>query len=89
MKKLTIIGGGPAALMLAAQINIDKYQVVIYEKKKTVGRKFLVAGEGGLNLTYNSSPDELINQYHPSKFMGPIINKFTNKDLINLSLIHI
>ena len=83
MKKLTIIGGGPAALMLAAQINIDKYQVVIYEKKKTVGRKFLVAGEGGLNLTYNSSPDELINQYHPSKFMGPIINKFTNKDLIN------
>lgn len=50
MKNLTIIGGGPAALMLAAQLDTEMYQVTLYEKKKTVGRKFLVAGEGGLNL---------------------------------------
>tara|TARA_B110000090_G_C13352572_1_gene435454 strand:+ start:199 stop:1392 length:1194 start_codon:yes stop_codon:yes gene_type:complete len=83
MKNLTIIGGGPAALMLAAQIDTKKYQVTLCEKKKTVGRKFLVAGEGGLNLTYNSSTEELINQYSPSNFMAPILHQFTNEDLIN------
>ncbi|MDA7748043.1 hypothetical protein N8883_00200 [Bacteroidia bacterium] len=30
--------------MLAAQLDTDKYQVTIYDKKKAVGRKFLVAG---------------------------------------------
>lgn len=69
--------------MLAAQIDIDKYNVTIYEKKKTVGRKFLVAGEGGLNLTYNSPIDDFINQYSPSDFMNPIIRDFTNNDFRN------
>lgn len=82
MKNLTIIGGGPAALMLAAQIDTKKYQVTICEKKKAVGRKFLVAGEGGLNLTFKSAIEELIEQYHPSEFMDPIIRQFTNDDLI-------
>jgi uncharacterized flavoprotein (TIGR03862 family) len=83
MKKLTIIGGGPAALMLAAEIDTKKYRVTLCEKKKTVGRKFLVAGEGGLNLTYNSSIEAFINQYSPSDFMSPILHQFTNVDLIN------
>ncbi len=83
MKKLTIIGGGPAALMLAAQLDTAQYQVTLCEKKKTVGRKFLVAGEGGLNLTYNASLDALIAPYFPSEFMAPIIRQFTNEDLIN------
>lgn len=83
MKRLTIIGGGPAALMLAAHIDTKKYQVTLCERKKSVGRKFLVAGEGGLNLTYNASVEELITQYFPSKFMDPIIRQFSNEDLIN------
>lgn len=83
MKKITIIGGGPAALMLAAQLDTEKYQVTLCEKKKTVGRKFLIAGEGGLNLTFNSSLEELISHYSPSEFMAPIIRQFTNEDLIN------
>ncbi|MFT4875548.1 MAG: putative flavoprotein (TIGR03862 family) [Bacteroidia bacterium] len=83
MKKVSIIGGGPAALMLAAQLDTDKYQVTIYDKKKAVGRKFLVAGEGGLNLTFNAPLDELINQYHPNDFIAPILQQFTNEDLRN------
>jgi hypothetical protein len=69
--------------MLAAQLDTDKYQVTIYDKKKAVGRKFLVAGEGGLNLTFNAPLDELTNQYHPSDFIAPILQKFTNEDLRN------
>jgi len=82
MKKLTIIGAGPAALLLTGYLDPKKYQVTLYEKKKTVGRKFLVAGEGGLNLTYHAPLKELIAQYSPSKFMAPILHEFTNKDLI-------
>ncbi len=82
MKNVTIIGGGPAALMLAAQLDTEKYQVTLYEKKKTVGRKFLVAGEGGLNLTYNASSEALISHYFPSEFMSPIIRQFANEDLM-------
>lgn len=82
MKKITIIGGGPAALMLAAELNTEKYEVILADKKKTVGRKFLVAGEGGLNLTYNSPIDELISNYFPSEFIYPILRQFTNEDLI-------
>jgi uncharacterized flavoprotein (TIGR03862 family) len=69
--------------MLAAQLDTDKYQVTIYDKKKAVGRKFLVAGEGGLNLTFNAPLDELINQYHPNDFIAPILQQFTNEDLRN------
>lgn len=83
MKKLTIIGGGPAALILAAHLDKNKYQVTVCEQKKALGRKFLVAGEGGLNLTYHSSIKELIAQYVPSQFIGPYINQFSNEDLIN------
>ena len=69
--------------MLAAQLDPKKYNVTLCEKKKAVGRKFLVAGEGGLNLTFNSSLEELITHYSPSEFMDPIIRQFTNEDLIN------
>jgi len=83
MKTLTIIGGGPAALMLAAQLDIEKYQVTLIEQKKTVGRKFLVAGDGGLNLTYNASIEEFISHYFPVEFMDPIVRRFTNEDLLH------
>lgn len=83
MKKITIIGGGPAALMLAAHIDLTQYDVTLIDKKKSVGRKFLVAGEGGLNLTFNASLDKFINKYHPSDFMDTIIRNFTNEDFIN------
>ncbi|PZX55349.1 hypothetical protein LV84_02487 [Algoriphagus ratkowskyi] len=82
MKKLTIIGGGPAALILAAELDTTKYKVTLCERKKTMGRKFLVAGEGGLNLTYNSPIEEFITHYFPSDFMAPFFRQFTNTDLI-------
>ncbi len=90
MKKLTIIGGGPAALILAAELDSKLYHVTICEKKKSVGRKFLVAGEGGLNLTYQSTAKELSEKYSPRDFMEPVIRKFNNQDLIDwLEQLHI
>ncbi|HAP70457.1 MAG TPA: aminoacetone oxidase family FAD-binding enzyme, partial [Flavobacteriales bacterium] len=51
-KSVSIIGGGSAALFLAAFLDSKKFQVTIFEKNKSLGRKFLVAGDGGFNLTH-------------------------------------
>lgn len=83
MKTISIIGGGSAALMLAAEIDTKKYHVTLFEKKKSMGRKFLVAGDGGLNLTFKAPLETFISKYVPREFMDPIIRQFTNEDWIN------
>ena len=80
-KKIAIVGGGPAAMMLAAELNTQKFQATIYEKMPTIGRKFLVAGKGGFNLTHSEERDALISRYHPTSFFKPILNHFDNSDL--------
>lgn len=51
-KKIAIIGGGPAGLMAAQFANGHGVEVHVYERKPSVGRKFLIAGRGGMNLTH-------------------------------------
>ena len=82
-KQIAIIGGGPAALMLAAHLDELKFDVVIYEKNTALGRKFLVAGDGGFNLTHSENTDAFINKYTPASFFQTLINTFSNTDLIN------
>ncbi len=50
--QLAIIGGGPAGLMAAEVARAAGVEVDLYEAKGSVGRKFLIAGKGGLNLTH-------------------------------------
>src|SRR5690606_41516783 len=49
---LAIVGGGPAGLMAAEVARAAGIEVDLYEAKGSVGRKFLIAGKGGLNLTH-------------------------------------
>ena len=79
--KIAIIGGGPSALMLAARLDNIKFDVTIYEKNSAPGRKFLVAGDGGLNLTHSEPLEQFIKRYTPSSFFKPILHAFSNKDL--------
>ena len=51
--RLSIIGGGPAGLMAAEVARAAGVEVHVYEAKGSVGRKFLIAGKGGLNLTHS------------------------------------
>jgi hypothetical protein len=46
-----VIGGGPAGLMAAEVISAAGHSVIVAEAKPSVGRKFLMAGKSGLNLT--------------------------------------
>ena len=50
--EIAIIGGGPAGLMAAEVANAAGLTVDLFEAKGSVGRKFLIAGKGGLNLTH-------------------------------------
>lgn len=78
---IAIIGGGASALMLAAQLNDAKFDVTIYESNSAVGRKFLVAGDGGFNLTHSEELEKFISRYTPSDFLKNSIAAFTNSDL--------
>jgi uncharacterized flavoprotein (TIGR03862 family) len=82
-KTVAIIGGGPAGMMVAAHLDKDKYDVTIYEKNKNFGRKFLVAGKGGFNLTHGEEMDTFIQRYTPQKFMETALLSFSNEDLRN------
>jgi uncharacterized flavoprotein (TIGR03862 family) len=81
MKIVAIIGGGPSALMLAAMLDEKKYHIHIYEKNAAVGRKFLVAGDGGFNLTHSESIESFIMRYTPHEFLEESLRSFTNLDL--------
>ena len=56
MKVVAIVGGGPAGLMAAEAAVQDGVSVDIYDTMPSVGRKFLLAGKGGLNLTHTDTP---------------------------------
>lgn len=74
-QKIIIVGGGPAGMMAALELS-KTHEVHLYEKGKTLGRKFLVAGKGGFNLSNNVIGQELTSKYSPEDFLTPILNNF-------------
>lgn len=82
-KQVAIIGGGPSAFLLAAFLDAEKFEITIYEKNKTSGRKFLVAGKGGFNLTHSESIKQLITRYTSNDFLDESLLNFTNTDFRN------
>ncbi|MEL6863403.1 MAG: TIGR03862 family flavoprotein [Bacteroidota bacterium] len=81
-KQIAIIGGGPAGLM-AADVLSSQYQVHLFEMGKTIGRKFLVAGKGGFNLTNHLSGAALQAKYHPIGFLNTALSELDAPDLRN------
>ena len=61
--RVAIIGGGPAGLMAAEVARAAGAQVHLYESLGSVGRKFLVAGKGGLNLTHSDEMPAFVARY--------------------------
>ena len=79
-KTISIIGGGSASFM-AADLLSKKYKVRIYEKGKSAGRKFLVAGKGGFNLSHNLPYPEIASKYSPQSFLEESLKAFQVDDL--------
>jgi uncharacterized flavoprotein (TIGR03862 family) len=60
---VAIVGGGPAGLMAAQQLAEAGVAVHLYDAMPSIGRKFLLAGKGGLNLTHSDSADRFAARY--------------------------
>lgn len=61
--QVAIIGGGPAGLMAAEVIARSGFAVAIYDAMPSLGRKFLLAGVGGMNITHSESQEKFIARY--------------------------
>ncbi len=62
-KQVAIIGGGPAGLMAAEVLVGEGMQVDLYDAMPSLGRKFLLAGKGGLNLTHSEAREAFLSRY--------------------------
>ncbi|HJV61482.1 MAG TPA: TIGR03862 family flavoprotein [Albitalea sp.] len=58
-----VIGGGPAGLMAAEVLAQAGTAVDLYDAMPSVGRKFLLAGKGGLNLTHSEAFERFVQRY--------------------------
>jgi uncharacterized flavoprotein (TIGR03862 family) len=82
---LAIIGGGPAGLRAAEIAAQAGARVTVFDAKPSVGRKLLVAGRGGLNLTHGEAFDGFVSRYsgpdQPEGFWRGVLEAFTPQDL--------
>lgn len=62
-RSLAVIGGGPAGLAAAEAAAREGVRVTLYDAKRSVGRKFLVAGKSGLNLTHGEPMPGFASRY--------------------------
>ena len=61
--EVAIVGGGPAGLMAAEILSDLGHEVHLFDAMPSVGRKFLLAGKGGLNLTHSEEPAKFLKRY--------------------------
>lgn len=81
---VAIIGGGPAGLMAAEIISASKQiQVKLFERMPSVGRKLLIAGIGGLNISHSEPLELFYSRYIPMEVMVPYLQLFGRDQLIN------
>ncbi|MGE5467867.1 MAG: TIGR03862 family flavoprotein [Ignavibacteria bacterium] len=62
-RSVAVIGGGPAGLMAAEVLGAAGIRVDLYDAMPSVGRKFLMAGKGGLNLTHAEPKSDFVSRY--------------------------
>ncbi|MNU99280.1 dihydropyrimidine dehydrogenase subunit A [compost metagenome] len=60
---VAVIGAGPAGLMAAERLAYAGLRVTVHERMPSVGRKFLLAGRGGLNLTHSEALTPFLDRY--------------------------
>ncbi len=79
---VAVIGGGPAGLMAAETIAAAGLAVTIFERMPSLGRKFLMAGRGGLNITHAEPAERFLSRYgEAAGWMAPYIEEFSPETL--------
>ncbi len=79
---VAIIGAGPAGLMAAERLILAGAQVHVFDAMPSVGRKFLMAGKGGMNLTHAEPFADFLARYGVEKEnLAPLLQAFTPSNL--------
>lgn len=82
MKRIVIVGAGSAGLMAAQQLMHCDAEILVYDAKKAAGRKFLVAGHGGFNLSHEGDLEQFQSVYdHP--YIKRAVDQFGNTHTVN------
>jgi uncharacterized flavoprotein (TIGR03862 family) len=80
---VAVIGGGPAGLLAAEVLSGAGLSVAVFERMPTLGRKFLMAGRGGLNLTHSENFERFAGRYGAADArLRPMLEAFTPADLV-------
>ena len=79
---VAVIGGGPAGLMAAEVLSAAGRAVTVYDRMPSMGRKLLMAGRGGLNLTHSEGFEPFLARYGAAAGrLRPLLEAFTPADL--------
>lgn len=74
---VAVIGGGPAGLMAAEVLAGGGMQVEVYDAMPSVGRKFLMAGKGGMNITHSEPLERFLSRYGARReHIAPLLAEF-------------
>lgn len=80
---VAIIGAGPAGLMAAELISSKGITVHVFDKMPSVGRKLLLAGIGGLNITHSEPFQAFYQRYSSSSILAGYLKQFGAEQLVN------
>ncbi len=79
---IAVIGAGPAGLMAAETLAQQGHRVAVYDAMPSAGRKFLMAGKGGMNITHAEPLPDFINRYGSRRdALEPLLQQFTADNL--------
>jgi uncharacterized flavoprotein (TIGR03862 family) len=82
LQGVAVIGGGPAGLMAAEVLAAANVRVDLYDAMPSVGRKFLLAGRGGMNITHSEPYGDFLSRYGSrGGVLRPMLDAFTPDDL--------
>lgn len=82
MKKILVVGAGPAGMMAAIRAGELGAEVILLERNALPGRKLLLSGKGRCNLTNACGLDDFLPRFSNGQFLRDAFKKFFNQDLM-------
>lgn len=84
MKKIIVIGGGPAGIFASITASNNNNKVILFEKNEKLGKKLFITGKGRCNITNNSSIENVMNNVATNpKFLYSALNAFSPQNTID------